>query len=478
MMIMDEAKKKKKKKKKFLDPMKISGRAFFAPLYGTGNGKSWAEVGAINTPAGSVTVSGPTAAGEATEVASASKQIKHDEHGEYEEWVVTTRDGKEYVIIDDGKGFIISKDKMIQLTGSGDPWEEFRMLSGICRDELKQVVAESFVVETKDSEREIRKLSSLITDKFAMKLKNIEKYPEINLRVKPEMYQVYEGPLNDFVTGTDLVIRLVPKDESVSKDFDMVQSAGAAYYGAGQIIEVYMAKALLDQIRSKDRRLRDGLIASRMRKVESDLVHELTHAYDDFRSSGKYHEKDYPTDLKGKNLDKYYSLPSEVNAYYAQALQASQNKKLRFGDPKENWTLYFTSFVENFSGWKSLSPEQQKRIKGRVYNEYWNLDEQEATEVIKQAFAEWYESDLGAGEVPTQAKSDTRVSQYDHRKVLRNALIGVAHGKESKKSAFYSSVYEVFIRGNTDPDVKAAIMDYFNLSDDSFKFISQELGLV
>lgn len=472
----EERKKNKKKRSPYLDTHRI-GRS--GPYYGPADGTSPARVGAIATPSGSVTVSGATGSlGEQTSIAFAEKQIKQDPAGEYEQWLVKTTHGKEYILVADTEGFVLIKDGLVQMTGKGDPWEEFRMVTGITRDELHQVVAESTIIETKESEQEIRKIAKIVTNLLARRLRNIEHYPQINLRLRPELYQVYEGPLEDFIRQSDLNILLVPREESIGRDAEIIKSAGASYSSLGKVIEVYLSKTYFNLIREKDRRLRSGTIDPLKKSIESHLIHELTHAYDDYRSEGKYHEKDYPEDLTGKNLGKYYGLPSEVNAYFAQAVKDAYPKKLRFGDPKESWSSYWKEFESQFKPWKSLTDEQKKRVRGRAYNEFFNLTDSEAEEIIKQAFAEWYEDDLRSGDIPKMLKIDTRVANQNQREVLRKALWDVVHGKEDKKSEFYSSIFEMFLHGLEKPAVQGAIQDFFGITDDQFKFISQEMGLI
>lgn len=124
-----------------------------------------AQFGSIPTPSGQVTVTAGTAGmAEVTEIAFAEKKKKKDDQGEYEEWVIRTREGKEFALVLDPFGFVLAKDGAVLMTGEGDPWEEFRMVTGISRDELHQVVAESsnrgILGNSQDSDKGIRDMIS------------------------------------------------------------------------------------------------------------------------------------------------------------------------------------------------------------------------------------------------------------------------------------------------------------------------------
>lgn len=126
----------------------------------------------------------------------------------------------------------------------------------------------------------------------------------------------------------------------------------------------------------------------------STLLHELRHAFDDFRSKRKY----LNTKRWAKYYDKYYilssfdanseesikkhtnkvqsylRLPHEINARFSQALAKTHFDKLsddwesKFKKPFED---VLKDFKYNFEQWRTLTPKMQQWITKRLYK-YWD----------------------------------------------------------------------------------------------------------
>ena len=205
---MVDKKKKKKKQKDYAHT--VSKNWFLAPLYGTG----YAEVGAIQTPAGSVTVSGPTAAAfESTEVVKIQRQVRKDGSGEYEEIVMHLASGDEYVLAYDDGGFVISKNGRIAITGQGDPWEEWRQVTGIPHDEIKQIISEVKAYHgSRDSEA---KFDVDIDYRHRSKAGSVNYGPGVYFAENPSDASSYAGE-----DGTVHIVDLDIKNPFVVTNFD------------------------------------------------------------------------------------------------------------------------------------------------------------------------------------------------------------------------------------------------------------------
>lgn len=107
----------------------------------------------------------------------------------------------------------------------------------------------------------------------------------------------------------------------------------------------------------------------------SALLHELQHAYDNFRSGGKY-MTDKKSNYYYKNLDilknrykKYLNLPHE---YWARFAQATTNLYLR---KDETLGTFLEQFKMNMVGWNQLPLKDKKRILRAVSQYYYLLKE-------------------------------------------------------------------------------------------------------
>lgn len=150
----------------------------------------------------------------------------------------------------------------------------------------------------------------------------------------------------------------------------------------------------------------------------STLLHELQHAYDAWRSSGKAFNaqlnKDYlsaqnrsnsiknskkyeemsPEEIEavGKSDKAYLNLVHEINARYAQAIQKTQLTGMdfdTFDDIKKNWEDVYRQFRTNFVGWKLLSDKMKKKLVRRLAKAY-----QEESEKLRTAKEKYPERDL------------------------------------------------------------------------------------
>ena len=110
------------------------------------------------------------------------------------------------------------------------------------------------------------------------------------------------------------------------------------------------------------------------------IVHELQHAYDDFRSDGKFviHKKtqDFFRKQQEKgnhNIDtkeeykNYLNLPHEMWARFSETIT-----KFNKHDWKEDFIYVLKGFRKNFKGYKFLNEKDKKRLIKALYK-YYNL---------------------------------------------------------------------------------------------------------
>ena len=134
------------------------------------------------------------------------------------------------------------------------------------------------------------------------------------------------------------------------------------------------------------------------------LLHELQHAYDEYRSGGKYTqdkkskkhygEQEIITNLKqkhqmgmsltqqekdkiNKNIDRYYKLKHEVDARFTQAIHKIHFMSVDMEDVEKNkdgvedmifihkmkpFKEILRNFKIYFDGWRDMTPKTQKRL--------------------------------------------------------------------------------------------------------------------
>ncbi len=136
-------------------------------------------------------------------------------------------------------------------------------------------------------------------------------------------------------------------------------------------------------------------------QFESTLVHELIHAYDAYRSKGKFasqqnndkyqeiQRKSQNAKLKSKlsvdDIDKltrahtqYLRLPHEINARFNQQVRNVIKKGINQFDKEFNFTIisfdeFYKKFIDGFIGWDQMTPKIKKNIQKKVYKFYYDL---------------------------------------------------------------------------------------------------------
>lgn len=96
------------------------------------------------------------------------------------------------------------------------------------------------------------------------------------------------------------------------------------------------------------------LIFLNTRKIS--LIHELIHAYDDWKSKGKFIDPRY--NPYEKDYNKYLNYTHEINARFFQTVASLPKTTI--------WKDYLRDFKYKFVGWKLLSPTTKKRLITRL----------------------------------------------------------------------------------------------------------------
>lgn len=165
---------------------------------------------------------------------------------------------------------------------------------------------------------------------------------------------------------------------------------GSSYRGEGaHSVFLYFDDKDLHEFATstKDKGRVDEIFLRKMMTSRLDvLVHELQHAYDDYRSGGKYTDKQKDKDVSTGDIrrnddeqyEKYLKYSHEVSARYTQVMSVLK-KALMTGELKNFSYEYYGKndlerfmkfFKENFGGWDILDADVKKRLLNRAAVEY------------------------------------------------------------------------------------------------------------
>jgi predicted HD phosphohydrolase len=270
---------------------------------------------------------------------------------------------------------------------------------------------EEFVDEAYEDVSEIRDLASEIIKKIAE-----QNYPRYN---KSGSFDYLYGininsvdsskfkKLAEFIDKTNIQIYILPKQRGGNK------GAYGMYLGdydpsEGREIEINVD---LPYIKEKiDEKLRNGPVTGKdvlygiHSELFSPLIHELQHAYDDFRSKNKiYQSKEYKqyldTYMKGKVRDeigddiekvkRYLNLPHEIWARFSQAIQKTSFYTFDIDEEKEK-LIYFMNpikdvirdFQRSFYGFSVLSEKMKRKLINKVV-QFWHYEQEKLPEKNK-----------------------------------------------------------------------------------------------
>jgi len=163
------------------------------------------------------------------------------------------------------------------------------------------------------------------------------------------------------------------------------------------------------------------------------LIHEFTHAYDDFISKGKYLPKKYknfPASQEDeKGIKDYAKQNLEVNARYTDWVNAHQKERITY-----TWQEYVKEFKQEW-GIKYLNPEQYRRLINRLFAQYNEpLPEDFKPEVLNslsfKLFHKGFEGKLNANDfIPEDKRWKDSLTKQDIFNYMKKSIQNVLAGK-------------------------------------------------
>ncbi len=108
--------------------------------------------------------------------------------------------------------------------------------------------------------------------------------------------------------------------------------------------------------------------------LHNTLIHELQHAYDDYRSDGKYVKKGYNNEIE--NLEAYYRSDHELNAHFTDIISSMEFYTTDFEETPtslddgivivirkiNDFDIIKQNFIKNFEGWSYLTEDIKKKM--------------------------------------------------------------------------------------------------------------------
>lgn len=119
--------------------------------------------------------------------------------------------------------------------------------------------------------------------------------------------------------------------------------------------------------------------------IYSTLLHELQHAYDDYRSKGKFIKKNFT----GKKLETYYRSNHELNAYFTDTISKVVFYTVDYEETPtsiddgivivirkiNDFNIIKQNFINQFKGWSYLTEDIKKKIIHRLGKYYIMVNE-------------------------------------------------------------------------------------------------------
>jgi hypothetical protein len=249
------------------------------------------------------------------------------------------------------------------------------------------------LVESLESEKELRVLNrklvehlikTNVNDLASLLPESYDKYLDLSkkrsyylLKVFPDWLKLSKSKLlkpflqnfQDRYFGIYLIVGNFPQKKGIAGVYNS-KSDNISLFLDSQEMEDRIMNNVYEAIEERSNKKLEKILAEVFtigrNPMESTLLHELTHAYDDYQSKGKYNNSNYITPEKG--YKDYAKQNIEVNARFAQAIDILEKQDMKYviGDFDD----FMTNAKSAFEGWKILSIDQQKRLTNRFYDYY------------------------------------------------------------------------------------------------------------
>lgn len=263
------------------------------------------------------------------------------------------------------------------------------------------------LTEAYEDIEELKRLSNDILITVARE--NLDRFKEKNrftffqglyLRSILEKFPDNYKKLYDFLKNTNIYVYFLTDDkcskggtyQTYDKEYRSSDERGITLY-----MKCDIAKEFDDLVKEQGEKLNSTDLYSKMYyKFQSILLHELQHAFDDFRSKGKtYQTKDYQK-YKEKyekeamqdvaydvnQAKSYLNLPHEIWARFSQAVDKIRFYSVDFIENGDNILLKFDmkpmenvlkNFISEFNGWKILNDSMKKKLSNKVI-QFWHFE--------------------------------------------------------------------------------------------------------
>lgn len=221
-------------------------------------------------------------------------------------------------------------------------------------------------------------LTQLSTILFKLKSKvnkdDINTLPELGFDYVPNEFNV----LNDFLDNSEIKIKFYYKDNN----------KGGSFINARKLIILFLDDKFFEEFNNITDIDKNDIELLLNKHIKLTLLHELQHAFDNFRSKGKAfltkQQQDYQKLLskkfdnwidKNKKWNSYINLETEIWARVTETIP-----QLSFYDFDNNQTKtlkpiqdILKQFKSNFRYWNDLNENKKKRLIKFILNFYYSL---------------------------------------------------------------------------------------------------------
>jgi hypothetical protein len=337
----------------------------------------------------------------------------------------------------------------------------------------------NFITESFDSQRDIEALADAIYKEagrilsknptaFIIESKFVGLYltvymEDVNFKAKTK--EVNEMLAQTHATSVDFKINdrnsKTTKGHYRTADFGSHKTHEIQILFNSQSYELHDLNEQYPEAKHDDSKLADLIEKTILIRYDT-LVHELTHALDDFLSNGKafansYDAKDDPTH--------YLTSQHEINARFSQTITDKELKdeKLIASNPTKRskdlgrggFENYLFKFKQGFVGWDILTEKQQRQLTKRLYNEYMSLTRDEEQIILQRLLGSiaWNISFKERIDYRVPNKMEPRFKfniKAELTKVIDGIIKGKISGRDLEKN--YEGVYDVLVTNKDDND--------------------------
>lgn len=275
------------------------------------------------------------------------------------------------------------------------------------QDILLEEILDHYIIETYQSISEIKNLASDVIKKIAennmQRVKDGEKITYLYGIYLNEIDSSKYDEIKDFIDESNIAISINDKwSHNPKGSYSVIMSKDKHEFNpkSGREIDIYVDKIveLYSKINKKIEENPDyneqDLYFDLFYEVYDALIHELQHAYDDFRSKNKvyqskqfnkYREKymqgvEDNIDQEAKKFVKYLNLPHEIWARFSQAMYRVSFVTWDRERSKEDFLFKMKpikdvvrEFKYEFNGFKLLSDKMKRKLINKVV-QFWHYE--------------------------------------------------------------------------------------------------------